>query len=68
MEWLVIVIIVACVGIGKYFEHYTDDIDSPGEQAVEAILKEHNIDEDFSKLKKKKAEEAKAKKLIDEQK
>ncbi len=57
MEWMIALVILACFGVGKYYQNYSEQVDAPAEQAAEMVLKKYNIDEDFSAGKKKKIEE-----------
>ena len=43
-------------GIGLFFKHFTKKIDSPTEQAAEAVLDKFGVDIDFSADKKKDVE------------
>lgn len=46
-------IIAGSIIIGLFFQLYSSAIDSPVEQAAEAVLKGNGIDVDFSENKKK---------------
>ncbi len=59
MEWIAALAVLICVGIGSYYEHYTDKVDSPAEQVAETVLEKYEIRKDFSAEKKKKLEESK---------
>lgn len=54
---IILLITVVALGVGLYFEHFSDAIDSPLEQTSEAILKKNGIDVDFSKDKKEALDE-----------
>jgi len=54
---ITLLVIVVALGIGLYFQHLSDAIDSPLEQTSEAILKKNGIDVDFSKDKKEALDE-----------
>jgi hypothetical protein len=56
MEWIVALIVLGCFGVGGYYQYYTDTVDAPAEQLAEAVLKQNNIDTDFSADKKKSKE------------
>lgn len=58
MGWIATAIILACFGVGSYFEYFSDKIDAPAEQVAESVLEKENIKYDFSAKKK----EAKASK------
>lgn len=49
-----VAVVLAAMGVGVYFKFFNNSIDSPIEQAVESVLKEHGIIIDFSEDKKKK--------------
>lgn len=59
--WIPIIIVVACMGIGLFYQYGTQDVDSPVEQLAEVILDSKGIDIDFSKDKKALSEQDKKK-------
>jgi len=52
---LLLALVVGAFGVGLYFQHATDHVDHPIEQAAEKVLDANGVDVDFSKDKKKKS-------------
>lgn len=57
---VVLSIIIMCFAVGGFFALKSKAIDSPVEQAVEAVLKAEGIDYDFSAAKKAELKDSKA--------
>ncbi len=53
MSLLAGIIIFVCLGVGGYYQFFTNEIDAPAEQIAEEMLEKYNIDEDFSADKKR---------------
>lgn len=47
-------LVMLAVGVGLWFQHKTDQVDSPLEQVAEGLLEQHGIEVDFSADKKAK--------------
>lgn len=52
VEWVIVVVIAACFGVGLYYQATSDKVDAPAEQVAEAILDSQGIEVDFSRDKK----------------
>lgn len=48
----VLIVVAVCFAVGGFFALKSDTIDSPPEQAAEAVLKTQGIEVDFSSKKK----------------